>query len=63
MDKCIKFLLRGFVFLLSQMLVDITSLIEWLVLSVHLFVKVPWLGDSEGTFLVFESSCHLLLPV
>jgi len=20
-------------------------------------------GDSEGTFLVFESSCHLLLPV
>jgi len=29
----------------------------------HLFVKVPRLGDSEGTFSVFESSCHLLLPV
>jgi len=24
----------------------------------HLFVKVPRLGDSEVTFLVFESSCH-----
>jgi len=22
----------------------------------HLFVKVPWPGDIEGTFLVFESS-------
>jgi len=29
----------------------------------HLFVKVPRLGNSEGTFSVFESSCHLLLPV
>jgi len=29
----------------------------------HLFVKVPWAGDSEMTFLVFESSCHLFLPV
>jgi len=27
------------------------------------FVKVPQPGDSEETFLVFESSCHLLLPV
>jgi len=26
----------------------------------HLFVKAPWLGDSEGTF---ESSFHLLQPV
>jgi len=25
----------------------------------HLFVKVPRPGDSEGTFSVFESSCHL----
>jgi len=29
----------------------------------HLFVKVPLPGDSEGTFSVFQSSCHLLLPV
>jgi len=29
----------------------------------HLFVKVPRPGDSEGAFSVFESSCHLLLPV
>jgi len=28
---------------------------------VHLFVKVPRPGDSEGTFSVFESSCQLLL--
>jgi len=32
-------------------------------LGTHLFVKVPRPGDSEGTFSVFESSCHLLLPV
>jgi len=25
-------------------------------------VKVPRPGDSEVTFSVFESSCHLLLP-
>jgi len=30
-------------------------------IDTHLFVKVPRPGDSEGTFLVFESSCHLLL--
>jgi len=29
----------------------------------HLFVRVRRPGDSEGTFSVFESSCHLLLPV
>jgi len=29
----------------------------------HLFVKAPRLGDCEGTFSVFESSCHMLLPV
>jgi len=32
-------------------------------LSTHLLVRVPRLGDSEGTFSVIESSCHLLLPV
>jgi len=29
----------------------------------RLFVKVTRPGDSEGTFAVIESSCHLLLPV
>jgi len=28
-----------------------------------LYVKVPRPGDSEVTFFVFGSSCHLLLPV
>jgi len=28
-----------------------------------LFIKVPRPGDSKETFSVFESSCHLLLPV
>jgi len=32
-------------------------------LGTHLFVKVSRPGDSEVTFAVFESSCHLLLPV
>jgi len=32
-------------------------------LGTHLIVKVPRPGNSEGTFLVVESSCHLLLPV
>jgi len=30
-------------------------------LGTHLFVKVHRPGDSEVTFLVFKSSCHLLL--
>jgi len=30
-------------------------------LGTHLFVQVPRPGDSEVTFSVFESSCHLLL--
>jgi len=30
-------------------------------LGTHLFVKVPRPRDSEGTFSVFESSCHMLL--
>jgi len=32
-------------------------------LGTRLFVKVPRPEDSEGTFSVFELSCHLLLPV
>jgi len=32
-------------------------------LGLHLFVKVSRPGDSEVTSAVFESSCHLLLPV
>jgi len=32
-------------------------------LGTHLFVKVPRPGDSEVSFSVFKSSCHLLLPV
>jgi len=32
-------------------------------LGTYLFVKVSRPGDSEGTFSVFESRCHLLLPV
>jgi len=32
-------------------------------LGTHLFVKVPRPGDREMNFSVFESSCHLLLPV
>jgi len=32
-------------------------------LGTYLFVKVPRPGDSKGIFLVFESSCHLLLTV
>jgi len=32
-------------------------------LDTHLFVKEPRLEDIERTFSVFESSCHLLLPV
>jgi len=37
------------------------QLISFLGLGTHLFVKVPQLGDSKVTFLVFESSCYLLL--
>jgi len=32
-------------------------------LGSHLIVKVTRPGDSERTFPVFVSSCHLLLPV
>jgi len=32
-------------------------------LGTHLFIKVPRLRDSEVTFSVLESSCHLILPV
>jgi len=33
------------------------------ILLAHVFAKVPRPEDSEGTFSVFESSCHLLLLV
>jgi len=36
---------------------------RFLGLGTHLFVKVLRPGESEGNFSVFESSCHLLLPV
>jgi len=32
-------------------------------LGTYLFVKAPRPGNSEVTFSVLESSCHLLLPV
>jgi len=32
-------------------------------IGTHLFVKVSRPVDGVGTFLVFESSCHRLLPV
>jgi len=32
-------------------------------LGPYLFVKASRPGDSEKTFSVFKSSCHLLLPV
>jgi len=35
----------------------------YLGLGTHLFVKVPRPRDSEMTFSIFESSCHLFLPV
>jgi len=37
--------------------------VEGLGLDTYLYVKVPLPGDSKGTFSVFQSSCHLLLPV
>jgi len=37
--------------------------LTYLGLDSHLFVKVPRPGASKGTFSVFESSCHPLLPV
>jgi len=38
-------------------------LVYVVVLGTHLFIKVLRTGDSEGIFAVFESNCHLLLPV
>jgi len=49
---------------LTAMCTSIQKYSTWRIgLSPHLFVKVPRPGDSEVTCLVFESSCHLLLPV
>jgi len=39
------------------------SILSVVGLGIFLFVKVFLPGDSEGTFAVIESSCHLLLPV
>jgi len=38
-------------------------LIKLLILLAHLFVKLPRPGDSEVTFSVFDSNCHLLLTI
>jgi len=35
----------------------------YLGLGTHLCVKILRPGESDVTFSVFESSCHLLLPV
>jgi len=35
----------------------------WYSVLVHLFIKVPQPVNSKMIFLVFESGCHLLLPV
>jgi len=37
------------------------TFVKGLDLGTHLFVKAPRPGDSEVTFSVFGSSCHLLL--
>jgi len=44
-------------------LVKVEKYPHGLTVGTHLFVKVPRPGDSVGTFSVFESNCHLLLPV
>jgi len=41
---------------------DLSGIINGVGLGTYLFVKVPRPGDSEETFSVFESSCHMLLP-
>jgi len=41
----------------------LTIPLQVLGIGTHLFVKVPRPGESEVTFLIFESTCHLLLPV
>jgi len=47
----------------TQVLAVINHRCLGLCLGPHLFAKVPRPEDSEVTFPVFESSCHLLLPV
>jgi len=44
------------------MLTEISATVIVMVLA-HLFIKITWPRDSEGSFSVFESSCHLLLSV
>jgi len=48
---------------LNGIFVLLIFLMKGLGRGTHLFVKVPRPRDSEGTFSVFESSCHLLLLV
>jgi len=49
--------------LISELMVVVVLLDPIPDLGAHLFVNVPRPGDIEGTFAVFESSFHLLLPV
>jgi len=42
---------------------QLENITRWLGLGTHLFVKASRPVDSEVTFSVFESSCHLLQPV
>jgi len=53
------------VYLLHAYTVQTNLHLKLLGLGTHNFVKVPRPRDSEGQgpFSVFESSCHLLLPI
>jgi len=35
----------------------------WVAIFAYLFSKFPQPGDSKVAFAVFNSSCHLLLPI
>jgi len=65
---CIFFVKHAiFTFGLIDQLVGLQSKghlgLGYLGLGTHLFVKVPRPEDNKVIFSVFESSCHLLLPV
>jgi len=62
-EKCLAYLKKKLIEF--PFLVEVTKASgdKSLGIGIHLFVKVPRSGDSEMTFSVFESSCHLLLPV
>jgi len=40
-----------------------TPILRKALVFAYLFAKLSQPGDSEVTFAVFESSCHLFLPV